>query len=77
MQDSVSLENHRDDFVGSIIGGNPATFDQVGTGSTKVKEWLNMFSGSATVHSCYGNGRGKDGCGNYGKPNTVIIKASP
>lgn len=77
MQDSVSLENHRDDFVGSIIGGNPATFDQVGTGSTKVKEWLNMFSSSATVHSCYGNGGGKDGCGNYGKPNTVIIKASP
>lgn len=77
MQDSVSLENHRDDFVGSIIGGNPATFDQVGPGSTKVKEWLNMFGGSATVHSCYGSGGGKPDCNAYGNPNPVNIKARP
>ncbi|MDQ7985135.1 hemagglutinin repeat-containing protein [Pseudomonas sp. G34] len=74
-QDTVSLQNHRDDFVGSIIGGNPATHDQVGAGSTKVKEWLNMFGGTATVHNCYGASSTRNGCGAYGTPNTLDIKA--
>lgn len=71
-QDQVNLQNHRDDFVGRVIGGNPSTFDQRPKESNKVKEWVNMFSNGATVHSCYGVG--KEGCDAYGAAHTMSVK---
>ena len=51
---SVTLQNHADDFVGVLLGGNSATYDTRNTGRTRLGEWLNMFNESPTVHSCYG-----------------------
>jgi filamentous hemagglutinin len=82
-QTSVTLQNHIDDFVGGIIGGNPSTGGETPPNSTTVLEWYNMFINSATAHSCYGNGGGKDQCGDYWgvdwqnpDPKTMIINAT-
>ncbi len=52
----VQLENHAADFVGSLIGANPPTWDQIPPGSSKAQEWIRMLGDAPTVHSCYGNG---------------------
>lgn len=72
-QDSITLQNHNDDFVGRIIGANPATYDQRPESSNKLKEWINVFKDGPTVHSCYG--AGKAGCGDqYGVAKTIKVK---
>jgi len=72
-QDTVYLQNHKDDFVGTILGGNPATYDKVPEGSNKIKEWINMFNEQPTVHSCYG--KGSDKCDTaYGQASATKIK---
>jgi len=82
-QTSVTSQNHTDDFVGGIIGGNPSTGGATPEGRSTVEEWYNMFINSATAHSCYGNGGGKDQCGDYwgvdwqnSDPKTMIINAT-
>lgn len=75
---SVQLQNHADDFVGSIIGGNPATYDQRLENSSLMAEWLRMFGDAPTVHSCYGTGDVSPGCRpSYGPPVTVDVHANP
>ncbi|WP_171962503.1 two-partner secretion domain-containing protein [Bordetella trematum] len=73
-KDHVALQNHADDFVGSILGGNPATHSQRPSDSNKVKEWIRMFSNPDTVHSCYG-AAGKACTDRYGEARTTEIKA--
>ena len=72
----VELQNHADDFVGSIIGGNEATYDKRPEDSSRQNEWLRMFDEAPTVHSCYGNGAADPkGCfDNYGKPTTIQVR---
>ena len=54
-QDTVILENHGYDFVGRIIGGNPATNYKIPEGSNAVKEFLKVFiSKGPTIHGCSG-----------------------
>jgi len=66
-----------DDFVGRLIGGNPATYGNRPTGSNMIKEWLNMFGAAPTVHGCYGGGDAKGMCGKaYGNPITVNVPAN-
>ncbi|HZK25093.1 MAG TPA: hemagglutinin repeat-containing protein [Oscillospiraceae bacterium] len=73
-QNTVNLQNHKDDFVGGIIGGNPYSHDRRPENSSKGKEWINMFKNGPTVHSCYGVG--KDGCGSaYGVPKTIQVES--
>lgn len=73
-KDYVSLQNHNDDFVGRVLGRNPATYYQRPKDSSKANEWINMFSGAETVHSC--GGSGKRGCyERYGELKTIQIKA--
>ncbi|MFM0291260.1 two-partner secretion domain-containing protein [Paraburkholderia megapolitana] len=73
-QDTVYLQNHRDDFVGSLIGMNPSTYDKRPEHSHKLFEWVNMFRPSPTVHGCYG--KSSEQCqGDYGSPKTMPIKA--
>ena len=72
-QDTVYLQNHKDDFVGTILGGNPATYDKVPEGSNKIKEWINMFNDQPTVHSCYGAGTRECDTA-YGGSATVGVK---
>ncbi|EJF78434.1 Uncharacterised protein [Candidatus Bartonella washoeensis] len=54
-QDYVNLENHKYDFVGGVIGGNPATFSKVLAGSNWWKETWKIFTTYPSVHACYGN----------------------
>lgn len=73
-QDSINLQNHKDDFVGGVLGWNPTTYGERPKESSKVQEWANMFSSGATVHSCYGTG--KPGCEpRYGLAESVQIPA--
>ena len=75
-QDTVHLQNHKDDFVGTVLGGNPATYDKVPDGSNKIKEWINMFNEQPTVHSCYGGNAPEKCTGEnaYGKPQSHEVK---
>jgi len=71
----VKLQNHKDDFVGGLIGNNPATYGKTPDGSNKLKETLKIFTGDETAHSCTGNERG-DCYKNYGVPKTLIINSN-
>jgi len=72
-QDTVYLQNHKDDFVGVVLGDNPASYGAVPEGSNKLKEWVNILKESPTVHSCYGSGSEK--CdGSYGKASTMEVQ---
>jgi filamentous hemagglutinin len=68
-QDSINFQVHQDDFVGTIIGGNPSTGGQTPDGSNKLASWYKMFNNPATAHSCYGSGGGKSPCEDYWGPN--------
>lgn len=73
----VTLQNHADDFVGNIVGGNPATYDQRPGDSNRIKEWIRIFGDAPTVHSCYGTmAVSKEGCrDNYGPPVTTELQS--
>jgi hypothetical protein len=51
---SVKSYVHTDDFVGTLIGNNAATYGIRPEENTRIQEWINMFNDSPTVHSCYG-----------------------
>ncbi|WP_245256479.1 hemagglutinin repeat-containing protein [Bartonella tamiae] len=75
-QNGVYLQNNKYDYVGSVIGGNPASNNKIPSTSNKFQEWFNMTFGKKgySTHSCYGNA--SDDCkDNYGKSDTIIIKA--
>lgn len=68
----VQLENHAADFVGSLIGANPPTWDQIPPGRAKAQEWMDIVRKDVTTHSCYG--RGKGNCDEkYGSPVPIPI----
>lgn len=69
----VVLQNHADDFVGRLIGGNPATYGQRPEESNMLNEWVRMFGAAPTVHSCYGTGAASVDCPKYGNPITIEI----
>ncbi|WP_039758251.1 hemagglutinin repeat-containing protein [Bartonella queenslandensis] len=71
-QISVGLENHADDFVGSLIGGNPATFYKRPPGSNAWKEAWKMFLSYPNVHACYGSA-GKKCQDAYGLPHRIYV----
>jgi filamentous hemagglutinin len=71
-QNYVELQNHKDDFVGGLIGNNQATYGKTPDGSNKLKETLNIFTGDHTAHSCYGANPPPE-CKGYGTPQTLRI----
>lgn len=75
----VLLQNHADDFVGRLIGGNPATFAKRPEDSSMLTEWQRMFGAAPTVHSCYGTGAvDPEGCkGSYGLPKNLEVPSRP
>ncbi|MDY0403323.1 hypothetical protein [Sulfurovum sp.] len=82
-QKGVTLQNHTDDFVGGMIGGNPSTGGETPPNSSTIEEWYKMFINPATAHSCYGNGGDKGQCEKYWgtnwqnpDPKTMIINAT-
>ena len=74
---SVELQRHKYDFVGGLIGGNPATMYEAPEGYNQLKAIGGMFDLDGkhySVHSCYG--LGKSDCGaTYGYAKSKIIKA--
>lgn len=68
-----NIQNHMDDFVGRLIGGNPATYGIRPKESNMIKEWINMFGAAPTVHGCYGSDGNKDCIPTYGVPKSVVI----
>lgn len=73
-KNTVQLQVHADDFVGRLLGGNPATYGETPVGNNLIKEWIHMFGASPTVHSCYGSGAASTDCYPvYGPPKTIDI----
>ena len=73
----VELQNHKDDFVGGLIGGNPTTYGKTPDGSSKIKETINIFNGDYTAHSCTGANADKKNCTDpYGIPQSLIIHSN-
>lgn len=71
----VELQNHADDFVGTLIGKNPATYDKRPENSSALKETLQILGDAPTVHSCYGTGEVHRDCERkYGKAPTMNIQ---
>ncbi len=67
-------QTHKDDFVGTILGGNEGTGGISRDGYSKIGEWFNIMSGGPSVHNCYGD---KESCGAFwidGKAISKVIK---
>ncbi len=84
-QGQVTSQVHKDDFVGTVLGGNAATGGTSPAGSSTLQEWIKMLGGGSTAHNNYGegkempNGQGgtKSNVGDYWegekpKPQTVL-----
>jgi filamentous hemagglutinin len=52
----VQQQTHQADFVGYLLGGNPATGGTIPEDSSFMKETMRVLGGANTVHSCYMNG---------------------
>lgn len=73
-QDTVILENHGYDFVGRVVGGNPATHYLIPPRSNAVREFLKVFiSKGRTVHGCSGSGASRDCKNDYGNYHPVLV----
>lgn len=74
MQDTVILENHGYDFVGRVIGGNPATNYKIPDGSNALREFLKVFIPiGRSSHGCSGSDASPECKRDYGKYNPVIL----
>ncbi|WP_455466712.1 two-partner secretion domain-containing protein [Bartonella sp. B39] len=69
---SVGLENHKYDFVGRWIGGNPYTFEQIPAGSNGLIETFKIITDPINVHNCLGSGKPRY-TQLYGLPHRVQI----
>ncbi|UTO29000.1 hypothetical protein [Bartonella harrusi] len=74
-QTYVNLENHADDFVGVVFGGNPATFDQRPLGSNAAKEAGKVVFGYPSPHGCYGDAD-KACTKSYGSPHRKKVHST-
>jgi filamentous hemagglutinin len=64
-QGQVTSQVHKDDFVGTALGGNAATGGATPTGSSTLQEWIKMVGGYSTVHNNYGEGKDEKGIKDY------------
>ena len=73
-QDTVILENHEYDFVGRLIGGNPATTHKIPDGSSALNEIIKMLLGkNSSVHGCSGPVVSAKCDKDYGNYNPVLV----
>ena len=68
------IENHKVDFVGSFVGGNPATMTQIPSGSNNFMEILNVLLGKFSAHGCYG-GSGSACRNAFGPSQGIYVRA--
>ncbi|USP00685.1 hypothetical protein LBE40_05100 [Bartonella taylorii] len=74
-QTHIGLENHADDFVGTKIGKNPYTFEQIPPGSGPWKEAGKIIWSYPSPHACYGNASSI--CQHdYGLPHRIQIDSN-
>lgn len=74
-QTTILLQNHAADFVGRLIGGNPATYGESYEENGLIKEWIKMFGASPTVHNCYGGAN--QACDDaYGEAISINVPSS-
>ncbi len=78
----VYAQVHKDDFVGTFIGGNEATGGTTPDGSTSFIEGLKSIFFDVTVHNSYGEGKPNGASKKYwqdspdGKAKFILIPAS-
>ncbi|SFK58739.1 hemagglutinin repeat-containing protein [Methylophaga sulfidovorans] len=78
----VYAQVHKDDFVGTLIGGNEATGGTTPDGSTSLIEGLKSIFFDVTVHNSYGDGKPNGASKKYwqdspdGKAKFILIRAS-
>ncbi|WP_286304163.1 hemagglutinin repeat-containing protein [Methylophaga marina] len=78
----VYAQVHKDDFVGTFIGGNEATGGTTPDGSTSFIEGLKSIFFDVTVHNSYGDGKPNGASKKYwqdspdGKAKFILIPAS-
>ncbi|GLP99670.1 hypothetical protein GCM10007891_15240 [Methylophaga thalassica] len=79
---NVYAQVHKDDFVGTFIGGNEATGGTTPEGSTSFIEGLKSIFFDVTVHNSYGEGKPNGASKKYwqdspdGKAKFILIPAS-
>ena len=79
---NVYAQVHKDDFVGTFIGGNEATGGTTPDGSTSFIEGLKSIFFDVTVHNSYGDGKPNGASKKYwqdspdGKAKFILIPAS-
>jgi filamentous hemagglutinin len=56
-QGQVTSQVHKDDFVGTVLGGNAATGGTTPSGSSTFQEWIKTLGGDSTSHNNYGDGK--------------------
>jgi filamentous hemagglutinin len=61
----VTSQVHKDDFVGTVLGGNAATGGTTPTGSSTLQEWIKMLGSDSTSHNNYGDGKNEKGIKDY------------
>ena len=78
----IYAQVHKDDFVGTFIGGNEATGGTTPDGSTSFIEGLKSIFFDVTVHNSYGDGKPNGASKKYwqdspdGKAKFILIPAS-
>jgi filamentous hemagglutinin len=76
-QGQVTSQVHKDDFVGTALGGNAATGGTTPSGSSTLQEWIKMVGGDSTAHNNYGDGKDEKGIKDYWggvKPVAQLVK---
>lgn len=71
---SVTLHNHSLDFIGTVIGGNPASSSLAPEGTSAIGElWNTLLLKDDAVHMCYASDN--PGCSGFGLGEGIKVSA--
>ncbi len=66
----IQYQSYKDDFVGTVLGGNKPTGGDRPEGTTKWGQYVNILTGTETPHNCYVSG--SDECSSVGYWNSSL-----